>query len=355
MAHYTALAMRASDMRCKEARAHARRVASFNFYITSNMMPYARTLRIVVCIVACSAAQLTALLPIASHAQTTSPKPSATNPLERRCWASYTNQRTKPASANDGVRSVGFSNLRDGYRVYSPFKVEFAVRGMGVAPAGKQLDGTGHHHILIDRRLPSDVSAELPFDDKHKHFGKGQTSTLLDLPPGKHTLRLLFADYQHRPYYVFSDQISVEVIAPRSSLLQSGVPAIDSARFDATCAAWYQNAVTEPRPADAVAHFQNLRDGDVVLAPLNLRLGTEGYGVCSTEIEAEKSGHFVIDVRQSNQLLRKIVLKDGRTQIDLDLRAGEYELRAALLDRGGRSLGAPQSLVVRVDPLRRSE
>lgn len=306
-------------------------------------------------ILMCFAVHVSALLPGVSLAQGVSLSQATANTLARKCWATYAQQRTKPASANDGARSVGFSNLRDGYRVYSPFKVEFAVRGMGVAPAGKKLDGAGHHHILIDKRLPQDVSAELPFDDKHKHFGKGQTSTVLDLPPGKHTLRLLFADHQHRPYYVFSDQITVEVVAARSVLLQSGGLTVDDTKFDATCAAWYQNTLTEPRPGDAVGYFLNLRDGDVLHSPLNVRLGTEGYGVCSAEITAEKSGYFVVEARQGRQLIRKIELRDGRTQTDLDLRAGDYELRANLVDSAGRSLGASHAVAVRIDTGRRNE
>lgn len=304
---------------------------------------------------ACFAVFVSFILPALTSAQVGSSGQIAANALSRKCWANYAQQRTKPASANDGARSVGFSNLRDGYRVYSPFKVEFAVRGMGVAPAGKKLDGAGHHHILINRQLPRDVSAELPFDDKHKHFGKGQTSTVLDLPPGKHTLRLLFADHQHRPYYVFSDQITVEVVAPRSALLQTGGLAVDETKFDATCAAWYQNTLTEPRPGEAVGYFLNVRDGDLLPAPLNVRLGTEGYGVCSAEIAAEKSGYFVVEARQGRQLIRKVELRDGRTQTDLDLRAGDYELRAHLVDSAGRSLGAPHSVAIRVDPNRRNE
>ena len=303
----------------------------------------------------CFTTFVAALLPSTSSAQGASSNQAISNELARRCWANYAPQRTKPASANEGSRSVGFSNLRDGYRVYSPFKVEFAVRGMGVAPAGTKLEGAGHHHILIDRPLPKDVSAALPFDEKHKHFGKGQTSTVLDLPPGKHTLRLLFADHEHRPYYVFSDQITVEVVAPRSALLQSDGIRIDRAKFDTTCAAWYQNTLTEPSPGEAVGYFLNVRDGDVLQAPFNVRLGTEGYGVCSAEIAAEKSGHFIVEARQGKQLIRKIELRDGRTQTELDLRAGDYELRAILVDSAGRSLGAAHAVSVRIDPTRRSD
>ena len=291
----------------------------------------------------------------AAYAQSAAVASTPWSALERKCWASYANQRTSLPRVDDGVRSVAFSNVRDGYKIYSPFKVEFAVRGMGVAPAGQPLDGAGHHHILIDRSLPRDIVAGLPFDDKHKHFGKGQTSTVLDLSPGKHTLRLLFADHQHRPYFIFSDQITIEVLATRSALLRTGTPKIDPTRFDATCPGWYQNVLTEPRPGDAVAHFLNLRDGDVIATPFNVRLGTEGFGVCSADVDAEKSGHFSVEVRSASQLLKRAVLRDGQTQTDLDLRPGDYELRTELRDRGGRSIGVPQSISVRVVPTRRGQ
>jgi hypothetical protein len=37
-------------------------------------------------------------------------------------------------------------------------------------------------------------------DDKHRHFGGGQTETMLSLPPGQHTLQLEFADWSHVPF-----------------------------------------------------------------------------------------------------------------------------------------------------------
>ena len=93
---------------------------------------------------------------------------------------------------------VYFIAPRDGATVHGPVTVQFGLKGMGVAPAGIKSDNTGHHHLLIDTdqsELKLDVS--LPATDKIVHFGKGQTETTLMLPPGKHTLELLFADYQH--------------------------------------------------------------------------------------------------------------------------------------------------------------
>src|SRR6204780_5754273 len=90
---------------------------------------------------------------------------------------------------------VYFISLRNGAAVASPVTVVFGLKGMGVAPAGVKFDNTGHHHLLIDTGLPADLTQALPATDNIRHFGKGQTEATLDLPPGKHTLQLLFADF----------------------------------------------------------------------------------------------------------------------------------------------------------------
>jgi hypothetical protein len=128
--------------------------------------------------------------------------------------------RTRPFPV--GEKLAYFTNIKDGDHVKSPFRVAFAVTGMGVSPvAGGNIPNTGHHHILIDMPLPADIKAPLPFDkpnefahQHYKHFGAGETETVLDLPPGKHTLRLLFANHQHIPYYVSSKELTVIVDKP---------------------------------------------------------------------------------------------------------------------------------------------
>jgi hypothetical protein len=87
---------------------------------------------------------------------------------------------------------------QEGARIHGPVTVRFGLKGMGVAPAGVKFDNTGHHHLLVDTDLGEiKLDASLPMTDKIVHFGKGQTETTFTLPPGKHTLELLFADYQH--------------------------------------------------------------------------------------------------------------------------------------------------------------
>lgn len=84
---------------------------------------------------------------------------------------------------------VYFVNLKDGDKVKSPFKVQFGLSGMGVAPAGTEKANTGHHHLLIDAAIEGEALNEsIASDDQHKHFGLGQTETMLTLTPGRHTL-----------------------------------------------------------------------------------------------------------------------------------------------------------------------
>ncbi len=265
---------------------------------------------------------------------------------DRACWLSHTHERTR-ANLKE-LTVVDFSNLRNGYKVASPIQVDFAVRGMGVVPAGKELKGTGHHHILVDTRMPPSVTDKLPFNDKHRHFGKGQTSTLLDLPAGKHTLRLLFADHEHRPYFVFSPEITVEVLGPRSAVPR---PKIDPKNFDATCAAWYQDEVSRPRPADEPLHFTNLRAGEALVSPFNVRLGVDGYGICARGQSAEKTGHFMLDVlaRADRKPVQSFDLSNGATQANLFIGVGNYFLRLRFVDPvSGADLLRPHELPVSV-------
>ena len=100
----------------------------------------------------------------------------------------------------------------NGAKIKGPVTVRFGLKNMGVAPAGVASKDTGHHHLLIDTPLPN-LALPIPADDKHKHFGGGQTETTLDLPPGRHTLQLLLADHNHIPHLppVVSEVIEITI------------------------------------------------------------------------------------------------------------------------------------------------
>jgi hypothetical protein len=128
------------------------------------------------------------------------------------CASGSATERTRPNVTE--AKSVYFVNLRDGDKVTSPFRIAFGLVGMGIAPAGVRVENTGHHHLLIDHKLTNEMLIKpIPFSEKYRHYAKGETEATLELPPGKHTLRLLFADADHKPYYISSKEITIEVIA----------------------------------------------------------------------------------------------------------------------------------------------
>ena len=53
-------------------------------------------------------------------------------------------------SINVFSEKVYFINLKDGDELKSPFLIQFGLSGKGIAPAGIDIDNTGHHHLLIN-------------------------------------------------------------------------------------------------------------------------------------------------------------------------------------------------------------
>jgi hypothetical protein len=107
---------------------------------------------------------------------------------------------------------VYFISPANGAEAKSPVKVVFGLSGMGIAPAGTQVENTGHHHLLVDGPA-LDTTKPLPTSEQVKHFGKGQTETTVELKPGKHTLQLVLGDWKHQPHNppVVSETITIIV------------------------------------------------------------------------------------------------------------------------------------------------
>ena len=110
-------------------------------------------------------------------------------------------------------QNVYFINLKDGDKLESPIFIQFGLSGMGVAPAGTNREGTGHHHLLINID-DIDISRPIPSSSNHIHFGGGQTETTIDLPSGVYTLQLLLGNMSHIPHNppVVSEKITIEVL-----------------------------------------------------------------------------------------------------------------------------------------------
>ena len=108
--------------------------------------------------------------------------------------------------------SVYFISPNNEESLNGKVNVKFGLKNFGVAPAGIQIQNTGHHHLIIDAELPP-FNMPIPADKNHVHFGKGQTEVELELSKGEHTLQLLMGDFRHIPHDppIYSKRIKIFV------------------------------------------------------------------------------------------------------------------------------------------------
>lgn len=59
--------------------------------------------------------------------------------------------------------------------MFTPYLVHTAADGL--------LPGTGHFHVFVDVAEQPEEGEAIPFDDAHKHYGKGQTAADIELTP----------------------------------------------------------------------------------------------------------------------------------------------------------------------------
>jgi len=85
----------------------------------------------------------------------------------------------------------------NGATVATTFPVVFGLRNYGVAPAGVNITGTGHFHVLVNADAPAPGTL-IPKDSVNLHFGTGVIETSLMLAPGTYTLRLVLGDFEHK-------------------------------------------------------------------------------------------------------------------------------------------------------------
>ena len=97
--------------------------------------------------------------------------------------------------------AVTITDPPNGAMVTSPVKVCMATEGVEVQPAKKGVnEGKGHHHIIVDSDLPTDLRKPVGKDANHIHMGDGSSCKKIKLSAGKHIIRTLFAKGNHVPY-----------------------------------------------------------------------------------------------------------------------------------------------------------
>ncbi|MFC5419310.1 DUF4399 domain-containing protein [Bosea eneae] len=236
----------------------------------------------------------------------------------------------KPRTTAAPNAKVFFIGLQDGAAIPPRSVVRFGQENIAITPAGTKQDNAGHHHLLVDTELPP-LDREIPSDFNHLHFGRGQTEAELTLPPGEHTLQLLFADHEHVPHDppVMSQKIRVRV----QEASAASPPAA------ATAPARTPSGRT-PAPNDAAVYFIYPRDGTRIFATSTIRFGLRNMGVAPAGIVRPNTGHHHLLVNVPTPPLdaaipadlNHIHLGNGQTERKITLPPGQHTLQLILGD-----------------------
>jgi hypothetical protein len=226
-----------------------------------------------------------------------------------------------PAPAERGERAVHpwvvpppswspeayFTNVKDGATLEAPFVARFGLSMRGLVPAGKTAGHAGHHHLLINQPLPLDFKKPLPFTDQYIHFGKGQMETVLDLPPGAYTMRLVLADQGHIPYFVYSKPLKFTVSKQNKAVSAASLL------------------------GDPSVEILSPADRATVQAPLRVQLHASGYNLSHVAAKVADTGHFRLTLERQGQKAEVIDLDGGQTEVWLHPPKGDYSARLDLV------------------------
>lgn len=221
-----------------------------------------------------------------------------------------------------------FTNLPEDGKIETPFLLKFGLSGgWGLAPIKKPLGGkSGHHHLLVNTPLPTDISKAIPFSDKYLHFGKGQMETVLNFEPGPHTLRLLLADHEHKLHFVFSKQQTINVTR--------------------------KNTAIDPKTmVQKGVELLNVKSGDNLTPPFRLQFHASGYNVGHLQQKDPEPGHFRLAMTPiTGGKSTEINFINGQTESVLSPPLGAYNVRLMLMDNAAPAtvLAQSQNIVLNI-------
>jgi hypothetical protein len=218
-----------------------------------------------------------------------------------------------------------FTNLHEGDKIETPFLLKFGLSGgWGLAPISSATRGkSGHHHLLVNRPLPLNFKEALPFNEQYIHFGKGQMETVLTLPPGTYTLRMLLANDKHLPHFVYSKPMTITVTKK-----------------------------TDRDPKSLSAKGINLTVASpVVSSPFRVQFHASALNVAHVSQKEKDTGHFRLTV-SSRDVSKAAVLDfvEGQTEVWLSPPAGSYAMQLEFVDNlnAGKLLADPVATTVKV-------
>ena len=222
--------------------------------------------------------------------------------------------------------STYFVNLKDGDIKETPFVARFGLSMRGLVPAGKTAGRAGHHHLLINQALPLDFKKPLPFTSKYIHFGKGQMEMVVNLPAGNYDLRLVLADQEHIPYFVYSKPLNLIVSKQNKS--------VDLASVQGS-----------PR-----IELLGVADRDTVRPPFRLQFHASGLNISDIGPKVPDTGHFTLVMERTGQKSETIAFTGGQTEAWLNPPAGNYNFRLELVNNvsGDRMAATAQPLFLNI-------
>ena len=219
-----------------------------------------------------------------------------------------------------------FTNLKDGDKRETPFVARFGLSMRGLVPAGNSAGRAGHHHLLINQALPLDFKKPLPFTDQYIHFGKGQTETVINLPPGSYDLRLLLADQGHIPYFVYSKPLKVIVTKQNKNVSPASVQG-------------------PPR-----IELLDVADHATLRAPFRLQFNASGYNVSHMAPRVADTGHFRLTMEHGGRKPEVMDFVSGQTESWISPPSGEYNVKLELVSNapGEKVLTAAKPVTISV-------
>ena len=219
-----------------------------------------------------------------------------------------------------------FTNLQDGDQIETPFVLKFGLSGgWGLAPVSKASSGkSGHHHLLVNRELPLNFKQALPFNDQYIHFGGGQMETVLTFAPGTYTLRMLLANQQHLPHFVYSKPATITVTKKNT---------------------------TDPKTLQTKGISLMVPEGETLRPPFRVQFHASLLNVGHLSQQAPDTGHFKLKVVSLNgKGSAELDYPDGQTETYLSPPSGAYRLQLEWVDNmtGKTDLIAPAVTQVQV-------
>jgi len=132
--------------------------------------------------------------------------------------------------------------------------------GVAIEEAGEVTDGAGHYHIMVDTAAVS-PGETIPGDERHIHYGTGQSDGVLELEPGEHTLTLQVADGEHVAMGL-TDTVAVSVADEASLDVETSVDG-SVVEWDVTAENYTIEAAAEGVNSNA-GHLHAIIDSDHV-------------------------------------------------------------------------------------------